>query len=200
MYAGDFNLHSVEWGYKSTNSDGQALENWAFTSNVCVVFYPKQPDSFWSARLRTTFNQVQAFVNLTDPSPRWLLLDLFPSSHHRSPLFSPVIPIQSIKSVFPKANRLFFYKTLDRDADSFSDPQACNLKEVYQTTGKVVLNSVKQIIPRERRSSYIPTWDQKWQKTSCAVGDRFHRNGWSKGKQFHELLEPELQKKMCVSH
>ena len=29
VYVGDFNSHSVEWGYNATNRNGLALENWA---------------------------------------------------------------------------------------------------------------------------------------------------------------------------
>ena len=34
IYAGDFNCHSIIWGYSATNHDGTALEEWASASLV----------------------------------------------------------------------------------------------------------------------------------------------------------------------
>ena len=60
MYVDDFNSHSVEWGYNATNRDGLDLENWASACNTRLVFDPKQPDSFRSARWGTTTNRAGA--------------------------------------------------------------------------------------------------------------------------------------------
>ena len=48
--AGDFNCHSTTWGYSSTNTDGTTLEQWASNTDVTLLYDPKQPRSFRSAR------------------------------------------------------------------------------------------------------------------------------------------------------
>ena len=50
IYAGDFNCHSNTWGYSSTNTDGTTLEHGASNADVTLLYDPKQPRSFLSAR------------------------------------------------------------------------------------------------------------------------------------------------------
>ena len=99
MYVGGFNSLGVKWGYNSTNSDSQVVENWASRSNACLIFDPKQPDSFPSPRLGTTTNPGLAFVNLDGPLPGRLVLDPFPCSQHHLSLISPINLIQSTQSI-----------------------------------------------------------------------------------------------------
>ena len=56
IYAGDFNCHSTTWGYSSTNTDGTTLEHWASNTDVALLYDPKQPRSFRSARWGTSTN------------------------------------------------------------------------------------------------------------------------------------------------
>ena len=46
MYSGDVNSHSTFWSYRNSNADGIALENWASTACVQLVFDLNQPGSF----------------------------------------------------------------------------------------------------------------------------------------------------------
>ena len=99
MHVGDFNSHGVEWGYNATNRDGLALENWASACNTRLVFDPKQPDSFRSARRGTTTNPELAFVNLDDPLPSRIVSDPFPRSQHRPTFISPINPIVPTQTI-----------------------------------------------------------------------------------------------------
>ena len=88
VYVGNFNSQSAKWGYNSTNSDGQVLENWASTFNPRLIFAPKQRDSFRFPRWGTTTNSDLAFANLEDPLSCRLVLDPFPRSQHCPSLIS----------------------------------------------------------------------------------------------------------------
>ncbi|XP_050498902.1 uncharacterized protein LOC126879730 [Diabrotica virgifera virgifera] len=43
---GDFNCHSVAWGYNETAFNGEELEKWAESMNLKLIHDPKQPASF----------------------------------------------------------------------------------------------------------------------------------------------------------
>ena len=47
---GDFNSHSTEWGYRSTNDDGTLLERWCDVNSLTLIHDPKLPKTFNSAR------------------------------------------------------------------------------------------------------------------------------------------------------
>ena len=47
---GDFNSHSTQWGYRSTNEDGTLVERWAELNLLSLIHDAKQPKSFHSAR------------------------------------------------------------------------------------------------------------------------------------------------------
>uniref|UniRef100_A0A6P7HAH0 Uncharacterized protein LOC114348275 n=1 Tax=Diabrotica virgifera virgifera TaxID=50390 RepID=A0A6P7HAH0_DIAVI len=40
---GDFNCHSVAWGYNETGSNGEEPEKWAESMNIKLIQDPKQP-------------------------------------------------------------------------------------------------------------------------------------------------------------
>ena len=45
---GDFNSHSSTWGYATTNTDGELLEDWAGDNRLSLIHDPKLPSSFKS--------------------------------------------------------------------------------------------------------------------------------------------------------
>ena len=47
---GDFNSHNTLWGYSTTGTDGEPVEQWAESSNLSLIHYAKLPKSFTSAR------------------------------------------------------------------------------------------------------------------------------------------------------
>ncbi|KAL7885200.1 hypothetical protein AOLI_G00079700 [Acnodon oligacanthus] len=84
---------SEDWGYSHTSHDGIALSEWASNSEALLLFDPKEPPSFFSARWNSYTNPDLAFAicRSNDLKPERRILDRFPHSHHR-----PSIKVQSL--------------------------------------------------------------------------------------------------------
>ena len=50
IYAGNFNCQHTDWGYKQTTKDGETLSDWASSTEAVLLYDPKEPPSFFSAR------------------------------------------------------------------------------------------------------------------------------------------------------
>ena len=46
---GDFSSHRTLWGYSTTNSDGESVEQWADSNSLSLIHNAKLPESFNSA-------------------------------------------------------------------------------------------------------------------------------------------------------
>ena len=53
---GDFNSHSSTWGYATTNTDGELVEDWTENQRLTLIHDPKLPSSSNSGRLRRGYN------------------------------------------------------------------------------------------------------------------------------------------------
>ena len=58
IYAGDFNCQHTDWCYNHTTPNGVALSKWASNTDALLLFDPKEPPSFFSARWNTFTNPV----------------------------------------------------------------------------------------------------------------------------------------------
>ena len=100
LYAGDFNCHHVDWGYNTTNSNGEHLAAWAANNNFALLYNPKDAASFLSGRWGTGTNLDLAFASIDSdsPLPDRRVLEKFPQSQHRPLLITApklVTPIPS---------------------------------------------------------------------------------------------------------
>ena len=108
---GDFNSHSTQWGYKETNKDGEAVEEWMDINQLSLIHDPKLPSSFHSARWRRGYNPDLAIVtsNIAGLCQK-IMMDPIPSSQHRP------IGIQVNAAVRPTSvpfKRRFNYRKAD---------------------------------------------------------------------------------------
>ena len=53
IYAGDFNCQHPDWGYNYTTQEGRMMNDWASNAEALLLFDPKEPPSFFSARWNT---------------------------------------------------------------------------------------------------------------------------------------------------
>ena len=85
IYAGDVNCQHTDWGYKQTTKDGETLSDWASSAEELLLYDPKEPPSFFSARWNTYTNPDLAFAvgRSCDPKPERRIIYRFPRSHHR---------------------------------------------------------------------------------------------------------------------
>lgn len=168
VYAGDFNSHHIDWGYSKSNSDGDVLVNWASTVDATLLYDPKEPCTFYSARWNSTTNPDLAFVKWnTQPLPVRCTLDIFPRSHHRPSLITIPSMVQATqgKNVkrwnFRKANWAGFTKQVSEAAASLPPPCSNNLNDAYDSYCKMLLAAAKNNIPRGVRKAYVPCWDKE---------------------------------------
>ena len=84
LIIGDFNSHSTEWGYRSTNDGGTLVERWCDTNSLTLIHDPKLPKSFNSARRNQGYNPDMSFVSTSIAHQcEKLVLEVIPKTQHR---------------------------------------------------------------------------------------------------------------------
>lgn len=86
VYIGDFNSHNMEWGYNSTDDNGETLSNWARLNHIQLLYDAKQSGTFKSGRWDSITSPDLCF-GTTDSSNMPLkanrrILQEFPRSQH----------------------------------------------------------------------------------------------------------------------
>ena len=59
---GDFNSHHSEWGYKTNNTSGNEVSQWASQSDLTLIYNPKDKGTLKSARWNKEFTPDLVFV------------------------------------------------------------------------------------------------------------------------------------------
>ena len=67
LYAGDFNSRHTDWGYTNTNEDGAFLVECASVVDATLLYDPKEPSTFYSARWNCNTNPDLAFSKHSPP-------------------------------------------------------------------------------------------------------------------------------------
>jgi hypothetical protein len=155
---GDFNSHSTQWGYRETNKDGEAVEEWMDTNQLSLIHNPKLPSSLQSARWKRGYNpDLIAVTNNIAGQCQKIVLDPIPASQHRpigvqvSAVVKPTrVPFKR-RFNYKKANWKDFSEELDNKVRQFT-PIASN----YDLFAKLVNKTARRHIPRGCKEHYIP--------------------------------------------
>ena len=165
IYAGDFNCQHTDWGYKQTTKDGETLSDLASSTEAVLLYDPKEPPSFFSARWNTYTNPGLPFAvgRSCDPKPERRIIDRFPRSHHRRPsiikvpsLVQPIAGKPVKRWNFRKANWELFTAEIERRTPGLPNPQADDADAKHTA---IATCAAKKSIPRGFNKHYIPGWD-----------------------------------------
>ena len=167
IYAGDFNCQHTDWGYKQTTKDGETLSDWASSAEAVLLYDPKEPQSFFSARWNTYTNPDLSFAvgRSCDPKPERRIIDIFPRSHHRPSIIKVPSLVQPIagKPVkrwnFRKANWELFTAETERRTPGLPNPHADDADATYTAYCDMLICAAKKSIPRGFNKDYIPGLD-----------------------------------------
>ncbi|UYV64706.1 hypothetical protein LAZ67_3001719 [Cordylochernes scorpioides] len=165
LYCGDFNSHHNSWGYTTTNTNGELLEEWANNNLLHLIYNPKQNGSFSSGRWNTRTNPDLCFVS-TDHNNKPIpttkrILKKFPKNQHH-PIILEVghfIPV-TLKPSLPrwnlqKANWENFRAYIDQNINRIQP-----LPSNYFRFVGLLMKAGRKFIPRGHRKEYIPGWDK----------------------------------------
>ncbi|UYV65983.1 hypothetical protein LAZ67_3006060, partial [Cordylochernes scorpioides] len=165
LYCGDFNSRHNSWGYTTTNTNGELLEEWANNNLLHLIYNPKQNGSFSSGRWNTRTNPDLCFVS-TDHNNKPIpttkrILKKFPKSQHH-PIILEVghfIPV-TLKPFLPrwnlqKANWENFRAYIDQNINRIQP-----LPSNYFRFVGLLMKAGRKFIPRGHRKEYIPGWDK----------------------------------------
>ena len=157
IVAGDFNSHSVEWGYEVEDEDGEAVASWAINNNLDLLYDAKDPPTFNSKRWRKGYNPDLVFVTSHKSHLfKRTIKPHVPKSQHRpievetKPAINPITPKHLPRYNFCKASWALFSSDLDREIKHIP-PEPERYDDFVQLLWKVG----QQHIPRGCRAKYI---------------------------------------------
>ena len=164
VYVGDFNSHHAVWGYNTSNEDGELLLDWAESNDLHVVYDPKQPGTFHSARWRQDYSPDLCWVSSTKYHPyptTCTVLGNFPRSQHRPIIIHLGLQLPSITSArkprwnFRKADWAGFTELLERSVVTIPS-RIISIEEAYSRFRRAVFKAAITTISRGFRPIYKP--------------------------------------------
>ena len=169
LYAGDFNCLHVNWSYRTSSADRECLVAWKSLNRLVPLQNPKNVATFHSGRTNTGINLDLTFVSVGPDSrvPDRRISEKFPRSQHRPSLIVPPrlalpVPSKPVKRWnFRKANWSHYNTLTNKLAKSLLPPDSPDADLSYQDFCNVIRTTAKNSIPRGRRNSHIPCWDDE---------------------------------------
>ncbi|GFR60473.1 RNA-directed DNA polymerase from mobile element jockey-like [Elysia marginata] len=148
IITGDFNGHNTIWGYDSNDSDGEAVESWAASNDLTILYSSKDKHTFSSARWKRGYNHDLAFVSSQHFSSfERTVGDPIPKSQHRptalqtKPVFEETIQLGEDLTTLLANERSERWKELITSVD-----MTYNSKKAWATIKR--LNSEKNVQTR----------------------------------------------------
>lgn len=166
IVAGDFNSHHTAWGYRDNDEAGERVAEWAELGNMHLLYSPRDPGTFRSARWQREYNPDLTFttrrLSTTAVPATRVVLGKFPHSQHRPILITTgtTIPVAQTVSL-PRWN----FRRADWQA--FTDNVENTCQRIPAVAGnmvrfnKLILSSARKHIPRGYRKRYIPCWSEE---------------------------------------
>uniref|UniRef100_H3B2D4 Endonuclease/exonuclease/phosphatase domain-containing protein n=1 Tax=Latimeria chalumnae TaxID=7897 RepID=H3B2D4_LATCH len=155
---GDFNSHSVTWGYSKNDENGDLVEVWAKAYHLSLIHDSKLPGSFNSSRWRRSYNPDLAFVDSNiEVMCKKDVLEPIPHTQHRpvtirvtAAIAPNLVPMHRCFN-FKKADWGGFSEDLDKKVTRI-DPTPEN----YDLFVNALRNTSKRYIPQGCRTKHIP--------------------------------------------
>ena len=166
LYAGDFDCPRVNWGYRTSNADGECLVAWASLNGLVPLHDPKEVATFHFGGWNTATNPDLTFVSVGPDSlvSDRRILEKFPGSQHRLSLIVPprlALPVPSKPAKrwnFRKAYWSHCNALTNKLAKSLLSPDLPDVDHAYQDFCNVIRTAAKYSIPRGCQNNHIP-WD-----------------------------------------
>ena len=158
MIIGDFNSHSSTWGYATTNTVCELVEDWAENQRLSLIHDPKLPSSFDSGRWRRVHNPDIIFAtNRIAGRCNKIVMEPVPRSQHR-PIGVQVNAAITVQTVpfrrrfnLKKANWEQYAYQLDAAVENIPATAEC-----YDQFVNALRKVARKNIPRGCRRNYVP--------------------------------------------
>ena len=158
LIIGDFNSHSSTWGYATTNTDGELVEDWAENQRLSRIHDLKLPSSFNSGRWRRGYNPDIIFAtNRIAGCCNKIVMEPVPRSQHR-PIGVQVNAAITVQTVpfrrrfnLKKANWEQYAYQLDAAVENIPATAEC-----YDQFVNALRKVARKKIPRGCRRNYVP--------------------------------------------
>ena len=189
---GDFNSHSVNWGYAENDADGELVEKWADEQRLHLIYDAKLPASFNSGRWKRGYNPDNIFVSERIAHLCYKqVADPIPHTQHRPIICEIRAAINPILNSnppprfnFKKANWKKFKQRLDMEV-----AEIIPVPENYELFNAAVKKVSKECIPRGARKKYNPGMKPHLQTRYMEYVDKFNSDPFDEDtiKMGHEL-------------
>ena len=153
---GDFNSHSSTWGYATTNTDGEMVEDRAENQRLSLIYDPKLPSYFNSGRWRRNPDIIFATNRIAGCCNK-IVMEPIPRSQHR-PIGVQVNAAITVQTVpfrrrfnLKKANWEQYAYQLDAAVENIPATAEC-----YDQFVNALRKVARKNIPRGCRRNYVP--------------------------------------------
>ena len=180
---GDFNSHNTLWRYTTTDSDGEAVEQWAYSNRLSLIHNAKLPKSLNNAIWKKGYNPDLIFVssNSSDMCEK-SVMDPIPRTQHRHICVTvhPVIVPQPT----PFRRRINLRKAKWDDFSTDFDEaieEVEPIPENYDRFIGLIRVVSRRHLPMWCRTNYIPGLTEESQSIYKAYNKQYSSNPFSEG-------------------